>query len=110
MTLPFDFQGDPALGEAIAAALEKVIDPEMSLGILSLGLVYSVDAAADPVRVRMTMTSAACPVIDMIVAEVEASLHGVLPAARDVAVDVVWQPAWDPSRMDAQARFAMGWD
>ena len=110
MSLGFDYTGDAALGERIAAALKQVIDPEMSLGILSLGLVYAVDAASDPVRVRMTMTSAACPVIDMIVADVEESLQGVLPAGSAVEVDVVWEPAWDPSRMSAQARYAMGWD
>ena len=110
MTLGFDYAGAPALGERIAAALKQVIDPEMALGILSLGLVYAVDATGAPVRVRMTMTSAACPVIDMIVADVEEALHGVLPAGAEVEVDVVWDPAWDPSRMSAQARYAMGWD
>jgi len=109
VSLPFEYDGDEALGERIAAALKQVIDPEMSLGILSLGLVYAVDASADPVRVRMTMTSAACPVIDMIVADVEEALHGVLPGGA-VDVDVVWDPAWDPSRMSPQARYAMGWD
>ena len=110
MSLPFDYAGDAALGERIAAALKGVIDPEMSLGILSLGLVYAVDATGDPVRVRMTMTSAACPVIEMIVADVEESLHATLAPGTAVEVDVVWEPPWDPSRMSEQARYAMGWD
>ena len=110
MSLPFEYAGDAARGDRIAAALKGVIDPEMSLGILSLGLVYAVDASADPVRVRMTMTSAACPVIEMIVADVEEAMQGALPAGTPVEVDVVWDPPWEPSRMSAQARYAMGWD
>jgi len=110
MTLPFDYAGPPQLGERVASALAAVIDPEMALGILGLGLVYGVSADDDAVRVRMTMTSAACPVIEHIVADVEEALHPIAGDGRAVEVDVVWEPPWDPSRMSPSARYAMGWE
>lgn len=110
MSLPFDYQGDPALAPRIHDALKRVIDPEMALGIVSLGLVYSVHASAERVHVRMTMTSAACPVADMIIADVEEALAGTLGASRRVEVELCWEPPWDPGRMTPGARAAMGWD
>ena len=105
----YEYVGDPALAPPIHSALKSVIDPEMALDVVELGLVYRVEAAPAATRVRITMTSAACPVAEYIVEEVGHALRAARP---DVPVDVelTWEPPWDPERMSASARSAMGWD
>jgi metal-sulfur cluster biosynthetic enzyme len=107
---PFPYAGDPELRLPIENALRGVIDPEMSLNIVELGLVYGVRVEADAVHVSVTMTSAACPVAELIVDDIGQGLRDVLGAERDVRVDLCWEPPWTPERMSAKARFAMGWD
>jgi metal-sulfur cluster biosynthetic enzyme len=104
---PFPYCGDPDLGVSIAGALGRVIDPEMALGIVDLGLVYGVEARPPQVAVRVTMTSAACPVTDLIVDDVLDELRAALGDAFEVDVDVVWDPPWAPERMSARARRAL---
>ena len=105
----YEYVGDPAPAELIRAALKGVIDPEMALDVVELGLVLRVEAAPNATRVRITMTSAACPVTEYIVEEVG---HAVRAARPEVPVDVelTWDPAWTPERMSASARSAMGWE
>ena len=99
----------PPLPGEVRAELERVIDPEMALDIVSLGLVYDVETAPGRIGVRVTMTSAACPVAELIVADIEATLAAAY--GDDVAVDVelVWDPPWTPEMMSERARQAMGW-
>ncbi len=96
--------------ERVVSALRRVVDPEMALNIVDLGLVYGVDLDADAVRVRLTMTSAACPVAEMIVDDVVAQLGRSLGPDVQVQPELVWDPPWGPERMSAAARSAMGWD
>lgn len=105
----FPYAGPPELAAPVEAALRRVVDPEVALGIVDLGLVYGVTVEDRRVHVRMTMTSAACPVTGVIVDDVEAELDAVLPADCVIAVEVVWAPAWTPGRMSADARAFMGW-
>ncbi|HSJ99183.1 MAG TPA: metal-sulfur cluster assembly factor [Myxococcota bacterium] len=106
----FDYSGDPAIGPLVTRALHRVIDPEMALDIVELGLVYAVEADERAVRVRITMTSAACPVTELIVDGVAEELHRELGEDVEVDVEVVWDPPWGPERMSDRARSAMGWD
>jgi metal-sulfur cluster biosynthetic enzyme len=100
----FPYTGDERLREPIEKALAGVVDPELSLAITDVGLVYGVDAADDRVAVTITMTSAACPVADIIIEDIERELDAVLPAGRRVDVDLVWDPPWTPERMSERAR------
>jgi metal-sulfur cluster biosynthetic enzyme len=106
--LRFDYDGPPALQAPIAAALSRVVDPELALNIVDIGLVYGVNVGADSLIVRMTMTSAACPVTDLIVEEVEQELAPVAPPGTSVHVDLVWEPPWTPDRLSERARRFMG--
>lgn len=106
----FEYSGDPRLQPTILAALHRVIDPEMSLDIVELGLVYAVTVKPGRVEVRVTMTSAACPVAEFIVDEIGFELKRALGDAVAVDVDLVWEPPWAPERMSARAREIMGWD
>ena len=107
---PFDYSGPPELERAIAAALRRVVDPEMALNIVDLGLVYGVELRDGDAHVRITMTSAACPVAEMIIDDVGDELAGVLAAGAKVECALVWDPPWAPERMSPRARSAMGWD
>lgn len=105
----YEYAGDPALQAPVEAALRKVADPEMSLGIVEVGLVYHVEAHPGRARVRLTMTSPACPVVEVIVDDVRHELSRVLGEGSQVDVDIVWDPPWSPERMSERARAAMGW-
>ncbi len=106
---PFDYQGPIELRPAIAAALDRVVDPELALSIVDVGLIYGVHVSADKVRVRMTMTSCACPVAGTIVEEVEDELDRLLSPSYSIEVELCWEPAWTPERMSERARRFMGW-
>jgi len=103
------YRGPEALRQPIEHALQQVVDPEVAMSIVDVGLVYGVDVDAEQVRVRLTMTSAACPVIDVIVGDVEAELDRVLPPRLGVSVELVWEPPWTAERMSPRARAFMGW-
>ena len=105
----FPYEGPPEWRAGITAALERVVDPEVALNILDVGLVYGVSVAAGRVDVAVTMTSAACPVADVIVEDIEFQLDQSLPAELKIHVELVWEPPWTPQRMSARARQFMGW-
>jgi metal-sulfur cluster biosynthetic enzyme len=105
----FEYEGPAELKPQIELALAKVIDPEVALNILDVGLVYGVRVADGRVDVRMTMTSAACPVADVIVEDVEQNLDAALPQDLLIHVELIWEPEWTPARMSNAAKFIMGW-
>lgn len=99
---------DP-LARRVRDALSEVVDPEAGLDVVQLGLVYSIDASPASVRVRMTMTSAACPLGEEIVEEALSAIRRALPQVPDVDVELVWDPPWDPSMMSEEAKGFFGW-
>lgn len=102
-------EGDETLRAPILAALRSVVDPEMALNIVDVGLVYRVTVDATRVHVLMTMTSAACPVADVILEDVQDALDRVLPPQLAVEVELFWDPPWTPERLSPRARAFMGW-
>ncbi|MEP7297142.1 MAG: metal-sulfur cluster assembly factor [Burkholderiales bacterium] len=106
---PFPYAGPEAWREPIARALQAVVDPELALSIVDVGLVYGVTVGADHVHVLLTMTSAACPVTDLIVEDVESELDRALPADLQIRVELTWTPAWTSDRMTESAKCFMGW-
>lgn len=73
-----------------------VMDPEVGLSIIKLGLVYDLAIDGGDVMVTMTMTTPACPLREVVTCDVEDRV-GALPWVRSVAVDVVWEPRWSPA-------------
>ena len=106
---PYPYAGPDALRQPIEDALRQVVDPEVAMTIVDVGLVYGVTVTDDAVQVRVTMTSAACPVIDVILGDIEAELDRVVPPQRKIHVDLVWEPAWSTDRMSRRAKAFMGW-
>jgi metal-sulfur cluster biosynthetic enzyme len=89
-------------------ALREVIDPELGINIVELGLVYGIDVAGDSVRITMTMTTPACPLRDYIQDLVESTVTSRLSEARRVTVDIVSDPPWTEDRMSDAARQQLG--
>ena len=93
--------------DEIIAALKTVYDPEIPADIYELGLIYKVDIADDrKVTVDMTLTTPNCPSAAELPAMVENAVASV-PGVGEVAVNVVWDPPWDQSRMSDEARVAL---
>ena len=105
----FPYEGPPQLLPTLTAALERVVDPEVAMNIVDVGLVYGVTVADGRVDVNVTMTSAACPVADVIIQDVEQNLDAALPKDLLIHVELVWEPEWTPARMSNAAKFIMGW-
>ena len=96
--------------EKIVAALRTCYDPEIPVNIHELGLIYGIDIDAEGnVKVRMKLTSPACPAAGTLPPDVEAKVKAV-PGVTSARVEVVWEPTWDPSRMSEAARLQLGID
>ena len=95
--------------EALLDALRSVDDPEAGMNIVELGLVYGVEANPPSAKVRMTMTSAACPLGDYLTDAVRDALRARFPELEEVNVELVWDPPWTPERMSEEARNFFGW-
>lgn len=87
----------------------RVVDPELALSIVDVGLIYGVTIDSRRALVRMTMTSAACPVAGLLVEEVETELDRVLPAGCAIDVELCWEPAWTPDQLSERAKRFMQW-
>jgi metal-sulfur cluster biosynthetic enzyme len=93
----------------IREALREVIDPEIGMNIVDLGLVYRIEVTDEYVRVEMTMTSPACPMGEMIVDDVNAVLNEILPNTVQSDVHLVWDPPWEQSMMSDAGNAYFGW-
>ncbi len=95
--------------DTIREALRAVDDPEAGMNIVDLGLVYGVEVAADAVRIEMTMTTAACPMADMITDQVRDAVAAIVPQGTAIEVRMVWDPPWTPDMMTGIAKEHFGW-
>jgi metal-sulfur cluster biosynthetic enzyme len=95
--------------DAIREALRGVEDPEAGMNIVDLGLVYGVEVAEAAVTIDLTMTTAACPMADMIVDQVRDTVAAIVAPGTAIDVRLVWDPPWTPDRMTGIAREHFGW-
>ena len=94
--------------DQVKLALRKVKDPDLSLNIVDLGLVY--DIAVDEggaVKVDVSLTSPGCPSGPQIMGDMERAIRAV-PGVADVAINLVWSPMWTPERIEPRVRAYMG--
>jgi metal-sulfur cluster biosynthetic enzyme len=83
--------------DQVVEALKEVIDPELGVNIYDLGLIYDLFESEDKsLLINMTLTSAGCPLTDVIEEQTAASLDGVVEAFR---INWVWMPPWGPERI-----------
>lgn len=93
---------------SLMGALENVIDPELGIDIVNLGLVY--DAELDEegtAKVTMTLTSMGCPMGPQIVSNIKQELME-LPEVKDADVNIIWNPPWSRDMMSRYAKMALG--
>jgi FeS assembly SUF system protein len=95
------------LTDEIVTALKTVYDPEIPADVYELGMIYRIDIADDrSVNVDMTLTTPNCPSAQELPTMVENAVASV-PGVGPVAVKVVWEPPWEPSRMSDEARVVL---
>ncbi len=99
---------DESLRERIEAALREVIDPELGLNVVDLGLVYRIEVSGGAVEVDLTMTTAACPLGEQILLDAQQRVEAV-PGVEHARLRLVWEPAWRPERLSPSARERLGW-
>jgi FeS assembly SUF system protein len=100
--------GDGTLEEHVIAALRTVYDPEISVNIYDLGLIYEVQISAHAeVFVKMTLTAPGCPVAGSLPGQVEAAIRAVAGVS-DARVELVWDPPWSSARMSDEAKLTLG--
>ena len=119
MTAPFATNQNPApiagpfREEMIWQQLKTVRDPEIPVNIVNLGLVYAASASevegGRRIDVRMSLTAPGCSMSDAIKAEVEHKL-AALPEVREVKVEIVFDPPWNPGMMSEGAKLQLGFD
>jgi metal-sulfur cluster biosynthetic enzyme len=98
----------PAAGPAdLTERLRSVVDPEIGVNIVDLGLVYACEVRAGVAHVRMTTTTRACPIGSFLEDGVRWALLDA-PGVIDVAVELTYEPAWSPAMMRPAARSALG--
>lgn len=95
--------------ERILAALEMVIDPELGIDIVNLGLIYEIefDPENGETVIKMTLTTMGCPLADILTEYIHDALKEV-PEVTKAEVKLVWYPAWTTDKMSRYARIALG--
>ena len=100
---------DEFTGLQVMTALRAVLDPELGINVVDLGLVYSAEVRERNVRVVMTMTTPACPLHASISQSAEETIRRHLPEVAAVKIEIVWAPPWNPKMMSPAARRQLGW-
>lgn len=92
----------------VMSALRSVVDPELGINIVDLGLVQDIVCAGNGVRVALIMTTPACPLGEMIVEQAEQALASRFPAAEPVEVKLLRGVLWSPERLSGEGRRQLG--
>ncbi len=95
--------------ELVTEALKEVYDPELHYNIVDLGLVYDVNVKNSDVHVLMTLTTPACPIGPMIMAQIQDAV-AVIPNVTDVDVELTFDPMWSPELMSDEAKSDLGFE
>ncbi len=106
-TTPLTQKELDVITDQLIEKLKTVFDPEIPVDIYELGLIYKVDVSDDKdIAIDMTLTAPGCPVAGEMPGWVEDAVREV-PGVRNVKVDLVFDPPWDPSRMSDEAKLQL---
>jgi metal-sulfur cluster biosynthetic enzyme len=104
-----DPNGGPATEQAVLDALKHVVDPELGINIVDLGLVYDVDISeSGAIHIEYTLTTMGCPIGPLIEQQMQSFLEGV-PGVGSVEAEMVLRPPWTPEMMSEEAKAALGY-
>ncbi len=95
--------------EDVRTALRRVIDPEVGMNIVDLGLIYGVNISDGKLHIDMTMTTPACPMGGLILDNARQALTPLVPEGVEIDLQLVWDPPWSPEKMTEHARGFFGW-
>lgn len=99
---------DEELKERVLSALETVVDPEIGVDIVNLGLIYDMKLDDEGILwIDMTLTSMGCPLAGMIVTQVQEAVKEI-PKINAANVNLVWSPPWNKDMMSRYAKIALG--
>lgn len=93
--------------EEIEEALTNVIDPELGLDFVELGLIYAINNEDGHVHVTYTLTTPGCPIGPQVESQIQ-EFVGELTGVKSVEVEITFVPPWTPEKMSEDARFALG--
>jgi metal-sulfur cluster biosynthetic enzyme len=94
--------------DEVMEALANVIDPELGLDFVELGLIYSVEVQEGNVRVTFTLTTPGCPIGPQVTEQID-EFVGELEGVKNIESQMVFTPAWSPDMMSEDAKFALGY-
>jgi metal-sulfur cluster biosynthetic enzyme len=92
----------------IIKKLEEVMDPEINISIVDLGLIYGVKTEKEKVIIKMTLTTIGCPLIEMIEGDIKTKLKDVGIMEDDVVIDLTFDPPWSMEKMSPKAKATLG--
>jgi metal-sulfur cluster biosynthetic enzyme len=92
----------------VLAALKGIVDPEIGVNIVDLGLVYRAEHSTRGIEVKLTLSTPSCPLSEMMLEEVREALKANFADAPGITVELVWDPPWTPDRMSEAARMLLG--
>ena len=102
----------PTADEVREVIRDNVVDPEIGLNVVDIGLIYDVDVTEEKgtasVHVTMTLTTPACPVGPHIISGIQTHVHHAFPQLEAINVHVVWTPPWSPEMMTQEGKDALG--
>ncbi|MBB17451.1 aromatic ring hydroxylase [Candidatus Poribacteria bacterium] len=93
--------------EIVLEQIKQIIDPDIGLNIVDMGLIYGVDINDDIVNITMTLTSPGCPAAPQLLNGSQTVVQQ-LDGVEEVNVNVVWTPPWDPEMMSEEAKDELG--
>ncbi|MCI5871904.1 MULTISPECIES: metal-sulfur cluster assembly factor [Streptococcus] len=97
-----------AIKDRILQGLETVIDPELGIDVVNLGLIYEIRFEDDgATEIDMTLTTMGCPLADLLTDQIHDAMKEI-PEVTKTEVKLVWQPAWTVDKMSRYARIALG--
>ena len=94
--------------EDILDELRNILDPELQLNVVDLGLIYRVEVGMDRIEIDYTLTTPGCPEGPMIEREIRETLREITDLD-DIRVTLVWEPQWGPERMSEELRLSLGY-
>lgn len=94
----------PIDADRVRDALRVVLDPELGLNIVDLGLVYHASGNSEGIEVAFTLTTPSCPMGEFLIEEIRDTLANAFPDAPGVQVRLVWDPPWSPDQMSDSIR------
>ncbi len=97
-----------AIKNKVVEALKNVYDPEIPVNVYDLGLIYGINVDEEGrVNIQMTLTAPGCPIAGMVIASAESAIKEKVTEAKEVYVNLVWDPPWTPLRVTSEGREAL---